>query len=658
MLKNVRKILAGIASGMIGISCGSVNTESIILSNAAEKAEVAQVSMWGDANCDGEVTVADETLILQVIANPDNYGLGKDQGITSVGIANSDVYQNGDGITARDVVAVHKWLIGEIASLPESYSNPGTETTTTTTTTTTSTTTIRLTTTMISYTSITTVKQTTTTSTTITTEPTTTVTSATTAKPTTVTSTTTEPTTTSTTSTTSTTAITAKPTTVTSKTTSTTTTTTTEPTTTSSTNGTTTKPTTVTSTTTSTTTTEPTTTATSATTAKPTTVASTTTSTTTTTEPATTSTSTTTSNQITTTTTSNSFIPPAMEDLVNEEGEQIPEDTYNILLATAKLFNVKEYDIVYSEKLIEGAYFNPGLEYCGIQGMAYGYGVQIVNPEDLLKLDIDTIPDGQEDAITGTWAYGWHGYIRPIVPADMQTTVLEASKNTWASRRSQKYIICGDGDGDPDERANDEPIDCHNWYLVDRNSTEINLGEYNLDTAPGATSRYYLSFEKMSGLNLCRRAEFENYVKYADYLNLPDFKIVYNSDKYKPVEYSFTSNDRMEAIVGIELARFACRQIVPTSQLSKVVDPNGNWQEDISYNIFDEEKYPYFFWTPKEFTDYTWNEAYQVAYFLYDDYNLRNEGWIGFYMIPLDEEGNEDLRLFWPLPYGSKSSES
>lgn len=630
MLKNVRRILAGIASAMIGISCGSVNTESIILSNAAEKAEVAQVSMWGDANCDGEVTVADETLILQVIANPDNYGLGKDQGITSVGIANSDVYQNGDGITARDVVAVHKWLIGEIAFLPESYSNPGTETTTTTTTTT-STTTIRLTTTMISYTSITTAKQTTTTSTTITTEPTTTVTSATTAKPTTVTSTTTEPTTTSTTSTTSTTAITAKPTTVTSKTTSTTTTTTTEPTTSSSTNGTTTKPTTVTSTTTSTTTT---------------------------TEPATTSTSATTSNQITTTTTSNSFTPPAMEDLVNEEGEQIPEDTYNILLATAKLFNVKEYDIVYSEKIIEGAYFNPGLEYCGIQGMAYGYGVQIVNPEDLLKLDIDTIPDGQEDAITGTWAYGWHGYIRPIVPADMQTTVLEASKNTWASRRSQKYIICGDGAGDPDERANDEPIDCHNWYLVDRNSDDINLGAYNLDTAPGATAKYYLSYDKMSGLNLCSRTEFQLYMEYADYLNLPDYKIVRNSEKYKPIEYAFVCSDRMEAIVGIELARFACRQIVPTSQLSKVVDPNGNWQQDISYNIFDEEKYPYFFWTPKEFTDYTWNEAYQVAYFLYDDYNLRNEGWIGFYMIPLDEEGNEDLRLFWPLPYGSKSSES
>lgn len=574
MLKNVRRMLAGFASAIIGISCGSVNTESIILSNAAEKAEVAQVSMWGDANCDGEVTVADETLILQVIANPDNYGLGKDQGITSVGIANSDVYQNGDGITARDVVAVHKWLIGEIASLPESYSNPGTETTTITTTTTTSTTT--------------------------TTEPTTTVTSATTAKPTTVTSTTTEPTTTSTTSTTSTTAITAKPTTVTSKTTSTTTTT----------------------------------------------------------EPATTTTSTTTSNQITTTTTSNSFTPPAMEDLVNEEGEQIPEDTYNILLATAKLFNVKEYDIVYSEKLIEGAYFNPGLEYCGIQGMAYGYGVQIVNPEDLLKLDIDTIPDGQEDAITGTWAYGWHGYIRPIVPADMQTTVLEASKNTWASRRSQKYIICGDGEGDPDERAKDEPIDCHNWYLVDRNSNEINLGEYNLDTAPGATSKYYLSYDKMSGLNLCSRTEFQLYMEYADYLNLPDYKIVRNSEKYTPIEYAFVCSDRMEAIVGIELARFACRQIVPTSQLSKVVDPNGNWQEDISYNIFDEEKYPYFFWTPKEFTDYTWNEAYQVAYFLYDDYNLRNEGWIGFYMIPLDEEGNEDLRLFWPLPYGSKSSES
>ena len=32
---------------------------------------------YGDANCDGEVTIADSTAILQALGNPNKYGLSK-----------------------------------------------------------------------------------------------------------------------------------------------------------------------------------------------------------------------------------------------------------------------------------------------------------------------------------------------------------------------------------------------------------------------------------------------------------------------------------------------------------------------------------------------------------------------------------------------------
>ncbi len=55
---------------------------------------------WGDANLDGKVTVADAVAILQSIANKDKYAL-KPQGAT-----NADVYNNGDGVTAKDALII------------------------------------------------------------------------------------------------------------------------------------------------------------------------------------------------------------------------------------------------------------------------------------------------------------------------------------------------------------------------------------------------------------------------------------------------------------------------------------------------------------------------------------------------------------------------
>lgn len=86
---------------------------------------------WGDANLDGNVTVADAVAILQYLGNKDKYEL-KPQGKI-----NGDVYMNGDGITAKDALSIQKLDAHLIDSLPESYLNGEPQTTTPPATTTT-----------------------------------------------------------------------------------------------------------------------------------------------------------------------------------------------------------------------------------------------------------------------------------------------------------------------------------------------------------------------------------------------------------------------------------------------------------------------------------------------------------------------------------------
>lgn len=60
-------------------------------------------SVLGDANCDGFVTIADSTLILQSLTNKDEYTL------TEQGKYNADVYGNLDGISASDALEIQKF---------------------------------------------------------------------------------------------------------------------------------------------------------------------------------------------------------------------------------------------------------------------------------------------------------------------------------------------------------------------------------------------------------------------------------------------------------------------------------------------------------------------------------------------------------------------
>lgn len=67
--------------------------------------------MYGDANCDGNVTIADSTAILQSIGNPDKYGLSES------GTANADV-DGKAGITATDALTIQKYDAKLISKLP------------------------------------------------------------------------------------------------------------------------------------------------------------------------------------------------------------------------------------------------------------------------------------------------------------------------------------------------------------------------------------------------------------------------------------------------------------------------------------------------------------------------------------------------------------
>ena len=76
--------------------------------------ESAQQGMAGDSNGDGAVDMSDAVLIMQSLANPDKYVIAAEN------MLNADVDNRGNGITSSDSLAIQKYLLGLIKSLPES----------------------------------------------------------------------------------------------------------------------------------------------------------------------------------------------------------------------------------------------------------------------------------------------------------------------------------------------------------------------------------------------------------------------------------------------------------------------------------------------------------------------------------------------------------
>ncbi|EWM52558.1 glycosyl hydrolase [Ruminococcus flavefaciens] len=75
--------------------------------------------LWGDANCDGTVDLADAILIMQALANPDKYGEnGSDKHhLTETGKLQADVDTNTKGLTGDDAVLIQEYLLKKVTTL-------------------------------------------------------------------------------------------------------------------------------------------------------------------------------------------------------------------------------------------------------------------------------------------------------------------------------------------------------------------------------------------------------------------------------------------------------------------------------------------------------------------------------------------------------------
>ncbi len=78
----------------------------------------------GDANCDGEVNMADAVIIMQSIANPNAYDINGSNAncITAQGKINADVVggtsgKGGDGVTNTDALQIQKYLLQLVTEL-------------------------------------------------------------------------------------------------------------------------------------------------------------------------------------------------------------------------------------------------------------------------------------------------------------------------------------------------------------------------------------------------------------------------------------------------------------------------------------------------------------------------------------------------------------
>ncbi|MDE6774750.1 MAG: lysophospholipase, partial [Ruminococcus sp.] len=95
-------------------SAATTTAESIttqITTTSTETTTESTRTLYGDANCDGEISVADATLILQYCGNKDKYTLQEQ------GLINADV-DGTAGISAVDALTIQRYDAKQIDKLP------------------------------------------------------------------------------------------------------------------------------------------------------------------------------------------------------------------------------------------------------------------------------------------------------------------------------------------------------------------------------------------------------------------------------------------------------------------------------------------------------------------------------------------------------------
>ncbi|MGB4092798.1 MAG: carbohydrate-binding domain-containing protein [Ruminococcus flavefaciens] len=120
--KNTASLVSGFISACV-LACAPI---------AGMSASAADI-VYGDANGNGNVEIADAVLIMQSLSNPSSYGTqGSDPThLTAEGADRGDVSERGNGITNKDALSIQRYLL-QLTDLPESYAENGSGTSTTT----------------------------------------------------------------------------------------------------------------------------------------------------------------------------------------------------------------------------------------------------------------------------------------------------------------------------------------------------------------------------------------------------------------------------------------------------------------------------------------------------------------------------------------------
>ncbi len=90
----------------VHLRSSNISLQNYLESNNVSFTFIDDEPIMGDANCDGNVSLADAVAIMQSLANPDKYAL------SAQGKINGDVSGNNDGITNNDALTIQRQLLG------------------------------------------------------------------------------------------------------------------------------------------------------------------------------------------------------------------------------------------------------------------------------------------------------------------------------------------------------------------------------------------------------------------------------------------------------------------------------------------------------------------------------------------------------------------
>lgn len=345
------------------------------------------------------------------------------------------------------------------------------------------------------------------------------------------------------------------------------------------------------------------------------------------------------------------WTPPAMEDLVYE-GEQIDQTTYDILIDTAEAFGIDRYKIVWSDHPIEYAYADPGLYYSMKMGVAYGYGVQIAP-----GAEVKTLCPNMTNLDASYYKFDQFLCYRPIVEDDSQEEVLAGFDVTYGAYKDGDIVVMDMEDIIEPERidtnymsellwANEfNPFNFVNWYLVpiDEKGNEIyemNTNEYTEVKTSFEPTYWFTNEELLADGRELRREDFYAFLKTAEFFGFSNFKFIYSEDV---VYYGFNNGN-----FGYGFCTpTGTAQIVPGTDIT-ILNPNlyqsyidsGYSEEEANALVEHWKNSTYIAWIKEELVKETVeNDILYSGYYVLSNY----------YMIPLDENGNEILKLMYPV---------